>query len=201
MGGCDAAGGRTRAPPPPPTCPRPSPFGGPPYALNFSTDAPDGSLGTSSPAACAATAAVGSAAPACLVGPATAQDPQAFLSKYGCSSACAASADPRCSPAWLSATFGAVPSVYAAFCNDAYLVLLASSDPGFLGNLDSIVFPPREYPMRTAPRAAPGPPSVGSLQMRALRMYLRPSLLPAASPANNQASSMFRASQGRTRLP
>lgn len=110
------------------------------YSLNATCAQADGSPGTCSPSFCSAVAAAGSSATACRAPTSAAVDPQAYLTSTAtCSSTCTASVDSRCTTAALTAMFGGISSVYAAYCNDKYLVYITSSDTTFGNTLDNVV--------------------------------------------------------------
>ncbi len=110
----------------------------------------------------------------------TAVDPATYLAKVK-GQTCVASTDARCSAAALAAQFSGQSSVYAAYCNAGYLVLVTSSYPGFEVNLDNVVNPPKGTDCRT--RSA----SIGAMSMQTLRVTLTPTLLSTASLSNNVA--------------
>ena len=155
-----------------------------PYALNFSCAQADGSRGTCSPSFCsgATDLAAASTADACIgsMTLTTAVNPATYLASVRVAT-CTASTDARCSAAALAAQFSGQSSVYAAYCNAGYLVLVTSSYPGFEVNLDQVVTPPKGTNCRT--RSA----SIGAMAMQTLRVTLTPTLLPTASLSNNVA--------------
>jgi len=61
--------------------------------------------------------------------------------KGGCRT-CSQSTEIRCSTSALHAKFSKYPNVWAAYCNDAYLVVWLQSGTGFTANLDAIPYPP-----------------------------------------------------------
>ena len=157
-----------------------------PYPLNLNCTAADGSRATCSPAFCTATAtnAVNNMA-ACTGGATVAANPQTYLTSSVKCSACTPSTDARCTTAALTARFKDYSSVYAAFCNAGYLVVISSSDNSFPDNLDNIPFPPGGTladgsPCRT--RSS----SIGLFTMQAGRVILTPTALSSASLDNNK---------------
>ena len=157
-----------------------------PYPLNLNCTAADGSRATCSPAFCTATAtnAVNNMA-ACTGGATVAANPQTYLTSSVKCSACTPSTDARCTTAALTARFKDYSSVYAAFCNAGYLVVISSTDNSFPENLDNIPFPPGGTladgsPCRT--RSS----SIGLFTMQAGRVILTPTALSSASLDNNK---------------
>ena len=157
-----------------------------PYALNLSCALADGSRGTCSPSFCSSLASAAATTPACTGGTAaltTAVDPAAYLAKVKAQT-CTVSSDARCTTAALTKMFGALPSVYAAYCNSAYLVLVTSTDPGYAENLDNVVYPPGGTNAGgTACRTRSA--SIGAVGMHTKRVLLSPTLLASASLSNN----------------
>ena len=144
-----------RAPPPPPQLPA---LGGiavkylnasqtaGPYPPDFSCfDASGGAL-SCSPAWCNATQAIRGAANvgSCVAAAPAPQNYTKLVSSIGCAACAAAnSADARCSAAALAALFSPYPSIFAAYCNAGYLVMLTSTaGPASLSLLDLVPNPP-----------------------------------------------------------
>ena len=63
------------------------------------------------------------------------------VASVGCAT-CTPSADVRCTAAFLAATFGGFPSVFAAYCSAGYLTVLTSMQGSGTYNLDAIPLPP-----------------------------------------------------------
>jgi len=153
-----------------------------PYNLNFTCSSSDGTPTSCSPSFCSAVDA--STTPACVGGGTqTAVDPTDYLSRVTCST-CTVSSNPRCTTAALTALFGGVSSVYAAFCNANHLVIITSNANVFTGNMDNTPYPPGGSNAggtfcrtRTV--------SIGAFNMVTNRVILNPILLPAASKSNN----------------
>ena len=156
-----------------------------PYALNLTCAQADGSRGTCSPNFCA-TVTSANTLTACTGGTAaltTAVDPAAYLATVRVAT-CTASTDARCSAAALSAQFSGMSSVYAAFCNAGYLVLVTSTFQGYAENLDQVVSPPKgTLSNGTACRTRSA--TIGATGMQTKRVTLTPTLLSTASLTNN----------------
>ena len=156
-----------------------------PYALNLSCAQADGSRGTCSPNFCAASTEANTL-PACTGGAAaltTAVDPATYLATVRMAT-CTASTDARCTAAALAAQFSGMSSVYAAFCNAGYLVLVTSTYQGYAENLDQVVSPPKgTLSNGTACRTRSA--TIGATGMQTKRVTLTPTLLSTASLTNN----------------
>ena len=157
-----------------------------PYPLNYNCTAADGSRSTCSPSFCSsiATSQVSNTA-ACTGGATVATSPQTYLTSSVKCSTCTPSTDARCTAAALTAQFKPYSSVYAAFCNAGYLVVISSTENSFPDNLDNIPFPPggtlaNGSPCRT--RSA----SIGASSMLVSRVILTPTALSSASLDNNK---------------
>jgi len=150
----------------------------------------DGYNATCSPAFCAAVA--DRTTPACtgLSSQAawTAATRQATVSQNTCR-ACTQSTDARCSSGALTALLGSVrgSGVMAAWCTDAYLVVVADGSTGTLPNLDDVPFPPGGTDSahgacrtRTA-TIGPGKPILAKFK-------LAPTALTTAAATNNMAA-------------
>lgn len=99
---------------------------------------------------------------------------------------CTRSSDARCSSAALKATYSPFSSVFAAFCNDAYLVVYSSKAPAGTPNLDNVPNPPGGLQPGTngsdncVTRSGSVSPNWGTDHFP-----LQPTLLPAAALGNN----------------
>ena len=108
------------------------------YALNYTCSAPvaQGGNGYCGPSFCETSA---SSAKACVFTSRTI-DYQASVSRLA-SKSCVQSTDPRCASAALAAVIVG-GGVKAAYCNDAFLVIVSDGTPGFPTYLTSIKNPP-----------------------------------------------------------
>ena len=158
-----------------------------PYALNLTCAQADGSRGTCSPNFCS-TITDANSLPACTGGSAaltTAVDPATYLATVRMAT-CTASTDARCTAAALSAQFSGMSSVYAAFCNAGYLVLVTSTYQGYADNLDNVVSPPKGT-LSDGTVCRTRSATIGAIGMQTRRVTLTPTLLATASLSNNIA--------------
>ena len=135
--------------------------------------------------------------PTCVIAsqPTADADPAAYLSALTCST-CTPSTDARCTTAALSAVFSGQPSVYAAFCNAGYLVVVASSSTGYANNIDDIPYPPggsTTLADGSTQACRTRNASIGALTMSTQRIPLTPVQLATALPSNNLANGVFTA--------
>ena len=113
-----------------------------PYPPDFSCFTAAGTPLTCSPSWCAtAPNVIAGASERSCVAPAMTQNYVSNVASVGCSS-CTPSTDARCTAAFLAATFGRFPSVFAAYCNAGYLAVLTSMVGSGAYNLDNIPLPP-----------------------------------------------------------
>ena len=116
-----------------------------PFAADFSCfDAGNNPL-SCSPSWCASSSRVTPAASVRSCVPTSAQAAAlsytSLVSAISCAS-CTVSSDARCTAAFLAATFGPYPSVLAAYCSDAYLIMLTTTAGAGSYFLDQVPNPP-----------------------------------------------------------
>jgi hypothetical protein len=116
-----------------------------PYPADFSCFDANNSPLSCSPSWCASSPRVTPAASVRSCEPTSAQAAPlsytSLVSGTSCSS-CTVSSDARCTAASLTATFGPYPSVLAAYCNDAYLIMLTTTAGVGTYSLDQVPNPP-----------------------------------------------------------
>lgn len=158
------------------------------YPLNETCSPPKalGGTGTCGPAFCGL---IQSTDPTCVFANSNASTPNyaATVASLACR-VCTPRADARCSAARLRALHGFPGSgVKAAFCNDNWLVLVSSGEPGFTPNLLDVPWPPASVSL-DGTRCVTRSTSMGTLFWR---IYLGASLLPTATRYNNVNSVAF----------
>jgi hypothetical protein len=165
------------------------------FALDFACVAADGSLATCSPSFCASSSQVSAAASAAACPYPGSSTPVNYASQIARVSArtCAVSSDARCTSAALAATFGRFPQVLAAYCNDKYLVVHGTGEPGGTPNLDDVPFPPGGTIAGSGAACRTRSVTVGTSKTtyQVVKVPLSPQMLPAADPSNNVNSYVF----------
>lgn len=113
-----------------------------PYPPDFSCFTAAGAPLTCSPSFCSSSSSViaGTSERSC-VAPAVTENYANKVASVGCAT-CTPSTDVRCTAAFLAATFGGFPSVFAAYCSAGYLTVLTSMQGSGTYNLDAIPLPP-----------------------------------------------------------
>ncbi len=103
----------------------------------------------------------------------------------GACKSCTQSTDCRCTTTALTRLFGAFASVKAAWCNDAFMVMVTDGSPSWESNLQDVPNPPGSFDSVTGAACVTRTASGSRLQTKKFPLF--PTMLATAAASNNFA--------------